>query len=292
DVGGETARQLARTALGEEAWGQPYQVREQIVAQLGDDALGGRRENPDLAEVEQPLRREQPNENERDAIERRRVGAHEGRVQQVPHDERKRERDAGADQQRHRCQRDLQAIRPHARQQRRERARRWDLSAARLSGGPGASVSQIGRPSSQARICPSPALMRRRASYARWNRAITSATAASCSSGSPDQLWVDHSRTCTRPPAGLPSISNRSGSPPPAPTSTPSSSGPGVWELPAPAITATRRDRPPWRRTGAPDTAASTCRRSMPRPSTVWRASPAPPRPGGARLTQRPTPRR
>ena len=59
EVRREAARELAGAALGEEAGRQPHEVREHVLAQLRDHALGGAGEQVDLHEVHRALQREQ-----------------------------------------------------------------------------------------------------------------------------------------------------------------------------------------------------------------------------------------
>ena len=78
------------------------------------DVLG---EQVDLDEVHRALQREQQDQPERDAVEQRAVALLERGVEQVAHDERKREADARGDDEADRAD--------------RERAARTDARAAR-----------------------------------------------------------------------------------------------------------------------------------------------------------------
>ena len=99
EVRREAARELAGAALGEEAGRQAHEVREHVLAQLRDHALGRAGEQVHLHEVHHALQREQRDEPERDAVEQRAVALLERRVEQRAHDLRKREADGRGDEQ-------------------------------------------------------------------------------------------------------------------------------------------------------------------------------------------------
>jgi hypothetical protein len=90
EVGRQTARQLTGATIGEEPGRQSHEMREDVLTQPRDDTLGRRREQIHLHEVHRALQREQTDESERDTIEQRTVVSLKRRVEQRPHDLRKR----------------------------------------------------------------------------------------------------------------------------------------------------------------------------------------------------------
>jgi hypothetical protein len=121
-IGRQPAGELSRSSLGEESGRQADQVREQLLPQLRYHQLRSRREQVDLHEVEHGLNREQYEKPDRYRIEQRRIRRHERRIQEVPYDLRKRERDRGAEQQAHEREQQSARIRPYARQKPSQRA--------------------------------------------------------------------------------------------------------------------------------------------------------------------------
>ena len=82
---------------------------------LAIDALRRGREQVDLDEIHRALQREQRDQPERDPVEQRAVALLERRVEQVAHDVREREPDAGRDDETDRADRERAAIRAHSR---------------------------------------------------------------------------------------------------------------------------------------------------------------------------------
>jgi hypothetical protein len=91
EVGAQPARELAGAPVGEEAGREPHEVREHVLAQPRHHALGGGAEQVDLHEVHHALQREEPDEQERDAVEQRAVAVLERGVEHAPDDLREGE---------------------------------------------------------------------------------------------------------------------------------------------------------------------------------------------------------
>jgi hypothetical protein len=86
EIGGEPARQLAGAPLGEESGREMNQVREHVLAQLGDHALRRPGEQVHLDEVHDALQREREHERDRNAVEQRAIVLLERGVEQLAHD--------------------------------------------------------------------------------------------------------------------------------------------------------------------------------------------------------------
>src|SRR3954464_14727898 len=133
-VCGKTARELPRPSLGEEARREVNQVLEQILPELRNHELGRRCEQVHLDEVQQRLYREEHEQSDRDLVQQRRIRGDKSRVEEVPHDLRKCERDARAAKETNERDHQPRHVRTYARQQSSKRTRRdhgWSCSGGR-----------------------------------------------------------------------------------------------------------------------------------------------------------------
>jgi hypothetical protein len=96
-------------------------VREQVLSNGRDHALGGRREEKDLREGEDALQDEQPHEEQRDAIDERPAPLLERRVQEEADDQREGQADSGGTEQADGGRYQPECVRSESRQQLRER---------------------------------------------------------------------------------------------------------------------------------------------------------------------------
>src|SRR5205814_3314784 len=85
-------------------------MREQITPQLGDDSLGGHREQIDLSVVEYRLYPEKREQSDRNVVETRAISRDERRVEQAPNDLWKRESDSNAEQKTEKRARELDRV--------------------------------------------------------------------------------------------------------------------------------------------------------------------------------------